>query len=679
MKFDRGQWALQPNTEAIYPLSITDVKVEPDALTISGYNHTIHARWSFIHGSLITVRFTSPMPDVIRVQLTHYKGMKPQQPVFDLDYGLQNEQVETGRDEQTAWLKAGSLTVKVPTQGNWHYSILRDGQPLTESEPKAVGLFAQNDKTYMREQLSMSVGETLYGLGERFSPFVKNGQSIDIWNEDSGTLSEYAYKNVPFYLSSQGYGVLVNHPGRVSFEVASHHTSRVQFSVEGHSLDYYLFGGPTPKDVLQQYTAFSGRPAQLPDWSFGLWLSTSFTTNYNEKDIFDNIERMEELGIPIRVFHFDCFWMKELTWSSFIWDERNFPDAAGLLKRIKAKGINVCLWINPYIAEASELFAEAAEQGFLLHTPQGDVYQVDFWQPGIGFVDFTNPAACAWFKSKLKALLDMGADCFKTDFGESIPTEVRYFDGSDPERMHNYYTYLYNQTVFDLLREEKGEGQAVVFARSTTAGGQKFPVHWGGDNSSSYPSMAETLRGGLSLCLSGFGYWSHDISGFNDTATPDLYKRWVAFGLLSSHSRLHGSSSARMPWLFDEESIAVLRFFNQLKYKLMPYILDVAQEAHECGFPMMRAMLLEFPDDLTCRPLDTQYMLGAALLVAPIFNPHGEARYYLPEGEWRNLLTGEVATGGVWRKETHDYFSLPLWVHSERGQGWSCLQETHGV
>ncbi|MFN8375111.1 MAG: alpha-xylosidase [Anaerolineae bacterium] len=676
MKFDQGHWRLQPGTQALYPVAITDVSIEDNALTIMGYNQRIQGRWSYLDGASISARFTSPMPNVIRVQISHFKGRRARLPMFDLDYALSNPNVSTGRNEREAWLKAGSLAVVAPTQGEWHFAFQRDGQPLTESEPHALAMFTQNGETYLREQLSLQVGETVYGLGERFGAFVKNGQSVEMWNEDGGTNSEYAYKNVPFYLTSQGYGVLVNHPGCVGFEVGSHHVNRVQFSAAGHSLDYYIFGGPTMKDALEQYTALSGRPAAVPEWSFGLWLSTSFTTNYNERDIFANIERMESLGIPIGVFHFDCFWMKELTWCSFLWDERNFPDPAGMLQRIRNKGIKVCLWINPYIAEASPLFAEGAAQGYLLQTPEGDVRQADFWQPGIGFVDFTHPGARAWYAGKLKALMDMGVDCFKTDFGERIPTDVRYHDGTDPERMHNYYAYLYNQTVFELLQQERGEGEAVVFARSTTSGGQKFPVHWGGDNSSTYPSMAETLRGGLSLSLCGYGYWSHDISGFNDTATPDLYKRWVAFGLLSSHSRLHGNSSAKMPWLFDEEAVDVLRYFSRLKSQLMPYLMDMRREAHECGYPMMRAMVLEFPQDMNCRYLDRQYMLGSALLVAPVFSPDGEVVYYLPEGQWRNLLTGETAEGGRWRKEKHGYSSIPLWVHSERGSQWPCLKET---
>lgn len=673
MKFERGHWAILPGIQAVYMLSVADVNVTESALEVTAYDRPIRHRGDYLNGTSVNVRFTSPMPDVIRVQLTHFKGRKSKKPAFDLDYTLSNPAASAGLDENQAWLTTGNLSVVVPTSGEWKYTFLRDGQPLTASLPRSTALMAKKGLTYMREQLSLGAGEVVYGLGERFTAFMKNGQSVDMWNDDGGTDYELTYKNIPFYLTSRGYGVLVNNPGRVSFEAASHHVTSVQFSVEEEELDYYVFGGPTPKSAIEQYTALSGRPALPPEWSFGLWLSTSFTTNYDEKAILANIERMEELGIPVDVFHFDCFWMKELHWCDFLWDRCNFPDPAGMLQRIKAKGIKVCVWINPYIAEASTLFTEGADKGYLLHTPAGDVCQVDEWQPGMGFVDFTNPEARAWYAGKLKALLDMGVDCFKTDFGERIPTDVSYANGADPQRMHNYYSYLYNQTVFELLRQTRGEGEAVLFARSATCGGQKFPVHWGGDNSATYPSMAETLRGGLSLGMCGFGFWSHDISGFIGTATPDLYKRWVAFGLLSSHSRLHGSESVRMPWTFDDESVTVLRFFHRLKRHIMPYLMDAAREAHEHGWPVMRAMALEFPGDPACCSLELQYMLGPALLVAPIFDAGGEVEYYLPHGSWRNLLTGEIVQGSGWRKEKHGYLSLPLWVSQERGDRWTCL------
>jgi alpha-D-xyloside xylohydrolase len=454
--------------------------------------------------------------------------------------------------------------------------------------------------------------------------------------------------------------VFINHPEKVSFEIASEKVERIQFSVPGETLEYFVIYGPTPKEVLERYTALTGRPALPPAWSFGLWLTTSFTTNYDEETVTGFIQGMADRDVPLHVFHFDCFWMKEFHWVNFEWDQRVFPDPQGMLKRLKERGLKICVWINPYIAQRSAMFDEGMENGYLLMRPNGDVWQTDKWQAGMGVVDFTNPAACKWFGDKLRGLVDMGVDCFKTDFGERIPTDVVYFDGSDPVAMHNYYTYLYNKTVFEVLEEKLGRDEATVFARSATTGGQQFPVHWGGDSTATFESMAESLRGGLSLSLSGFGFWSHDIGGFEQTASADVYKRWCGFGLLSSHSRLHGSSSYRVPWLFDEEAVDVLRFFTRLKCRLMPTLWGAAHEAHERGIPVMRPMPLEFPGDPACDTLDRQYMLGGALLVAPVFTPEGMVDYYLPAGRWTNFFTGAVVEGGRWVREQHGYLSLPL-------------------
>ncbi|MDU5262893.1 MAG: alpha-xylosidase, partial [Clostridium celatum] len=515
------------------------------------------------------------------------------------------------------------------------------------------GQFLSNEgiETFMRDQLSLSVGEAVYGLGERFTPFVKNGQSIDCWNEDGGTSTEQSYKNVPFYITNKGYGVFVNHPERVSFEVGSELVTKVQFSVPGETLDYFIITGDDMKEVLENYTSLTGKPALPPAWSFGLWLTTSFTTNYDEETVTQFVDGMAERDIPLHVFHFDCFWMKGFNWCNFEWDNEVFPDPKAMLERLKAKGLKICVWINPYIAQESSLFEEGRDNGYFIKRPNGDVWQWDMWQPGMAIVDFTNPEACKWYADKLRDLMEMGVDCFKTDFGERIPVECTYFDGSDPVKMHNYYTQMYNKVVFDVVKEVKGENEAVLFARSATAGGQQFPVHWGGDCTSEYESMAESLRGGLSLCLSGFGFWSHDIGGFESTSTPDVYKRWAAFGLLSSHSRLHGSTSYRVPWLYDEESCEVVKFFTNLKCSIMPYLFKTANDAATKGIPTMRAMILENQNDPACRYLDRQYMLGDSILVAPIFNEDGIAEYYLPHGTWTNFITGEKHEGGRWKTE----------------------------
>jgi alpha-D-xyloside xylohydrolase len=660
MKFTDGYWEMQPGVTPHYAAHVHETEHDAESLTAYAVTRRLNHRGDTLNQPLLTVRYSSPMPDVIRVQAVHHKGQRDRGPHFGLAGEHPPVHMEDG--ETAATLTSGGLTVRVAKGADWRVDFLAGDRVLTSSGWRALGIVDTPAGRFIHEQLNLGVGECVYGLGERFTPFVRNGQVVDLWNEDGGTASELAYKNVPFYLTNRGYGVFVNHPERVSYEVASEKVERVQFSVPGEALDYFIIYGPTPKEILARYTALTGRAALPPPWSFGLWLTTSFTTDYDEATVSSFIQGMADRDLPLHVFHFDCFWMKEFHWCDFQWDRRVFPDPVAMLARLKARGLRICVWINPYIAQRSALFDEGMAEGYLVKTPEGDIWQWDKWQSGMGLVDFTNPRACRWYADKLRGLLDMGVDCFKTDFGERIPTEVVWYDGSDPAKMHNYYSYLYNKTVFELLEAERGVGEATVFARSATAGGQQFPVHWGGDSTATFESMAESLRGGLSLGLSGFGFWSHDIGGFEQTASADVYKRWCAFGLLSSHSRLHGSSSYRVPWLYDEEAVDVLRHFTKLKCRLMPYLFGQAVRAHTTGTPVLRAMMLEFPDDPACDTLDRQYMLGDALLAAPVFTADGAVNYYLPPGRWTHFLTGAVVEGGRWQRETHDYLSLPLMV-----------------
>jgi alpha-D-xyloside xylohydrolase len=334
------------------------------------------------------------MPGVIRVQLSHFKGIKEKTPSFE----IQSKQHTPNcyETENEAILISGDLSVKI-NKDNWSVGFFHKDHFLTVSGNRSTAYIKEGSTAYMREQLDLSVGECVYGLGERFTPFVKNGQVVDIWNKDGGTNSEQAYKNIPFYLTNKGYGVFVNHPELVSFEIGSEKVSRVHFSVTGEELDYFIIDGPTLKEAIRRYTDLTGKPALPPAWSFGLWLTTSFTTNYDEKTVNHFVDGMAERGIPLRVFHFDCFWMKEFEWSNFEWDERMFPDPEGMLRRLKDKGLNICVWINPYIAQKSKLFDEAAQNGYLIKKPNGDVWQWDLWQAGMGIVDFTNPEACSWF------------------------------------------------------------------------------------------------------------------------------------------------------------------------------------------------------------------------------------------------------------------------------------------
>ena len=574
MKFTEGYWCTKKEITPLYATEFADSRREGDELILYAPGKHIAGRGDCLNLGMLTVRLSSPMEDVIKVSVRHFEGTAYNGPFARIHQTSPHVTVEETEDEIR--YQSGRTTAVIDKRPNcWGIRFLDGERELTSTGYRNMAHMTNRDtgKTYMVEQLAIDVDECIYGLGERYTPFVKNGQVVEMWNEDGGTASEITYKNIPFYITNKGYGVLLDNEGDAAYEIASEKVERLQFSVEGERLDYYVINGSTPKGTISKYTELTGKPALPPAWSFGLWLTTSFTTNYDEGTTSGFIQGMADRDIPLHVFHFDCYWMEAYEWCNFTWDPKTFPDPAGMLKRYHDRGLKICVWINPYIGQKSPLFQEGMEHGYLIRKTNGDVWQTDMWQAGMGLVDFTNPDAAAWYQGKLKTLLDMGVDCFKTDFGERVPVkDIAYYDGSDPVKMHNYYTYLYNQAVFQLLERERGTGEAVLFARSATVGGQQFPAHWGGDCSATYPSMAETIRSGLSLACAGFGFWSHDISGFENTAPADIYKRWCQFGLLSSHSRLHGSSSYRVPWLFDDEACDVLRKFVKLKCALMPYL-----------------------------------------------------------------------------------------------------------
>lgn len=598
MKFTNGYWMIRDGVDALYAREAYELAADAttESLNVLAPTSVVRGRYDTLNLPTFNVDITTPAEGVIRVCAEHWQGAT-EYPGFPLnadepgnrDYvtvqANGNGDGEVGVNGADVTLTTGGLTVKVVKGAPWNLTFIgEDGKVLTESAGKSLGRFklgAESNVTaqpvsefgvtmdgsardesdvFIAIQLHLSVGEDVYGLGERFGAYVKNGQSVDIWNEDGGTASEQGYKDIPFYMTSNGYGVLVNNRGHVSFEIGSENT---------------------------------------------------------EATINSFIDGMAERDIPLAAFHYDCYWMCEFHWCDFEWDKRFFGDIESTLKRLHE------------------------DKGYLVRKPNGEVWQTDFWQAGMGLVDFTNPAAREWFKDKVKALLNQGVDAIKTDFGERIPRDVVWYDGSPKLSMHNWYTQLYNQAVFEAIEETYGKGNACLYAPSATVGGQQQPVHWGGDCESTFNGMAQSLRAGLSLTSSGFGFWSHDIGGF-EGAFPDpaVYKRWVAFGMLGSHSRLHGSTVYRVPWLFDEEdekngvalvpgqtAVDVVREFTKLKLELMPYVYQLGLQPHANGTPVMRSMFVEFPDDPACRTLDRQYMFGPSMLVAPVFTYSGEVSY----------------------------------------------------
>lgn len=663
MKYLNGNWLVKDGFSIDYGQCIYDSRIEDNKLTLWVPFKEITDPGMTLDDGMITLEISSPRENIINTKIINYRGSVDHGPNFKLNQD-KNISPEIKETVDKFIFKSGKTKLEISKGSQILFHYFYENELKVEVAARSIArIFDPDSNVHMSNSFVLEPGEKIYGLGERFSNFFKNGQEIEMWNADGGTETMQSYKNIPLYLSNRKYGIFVDSSEKVSYEIASQQVDRVEFSVPDQTLSYYFIGGSDNKEVLDHYTALTGRPPLLPAWSYGLWLTTSFTTKYDEQTVMSFINGMLKRKIPLSVFHFDCCWMKPTEWCNFEWDPDIFPDPEGLLKKIHNKGIKICVWINPYIAQKSRLFDEGMKNGYFIKKTNGDIWQWDKWQAGMAIVDFTNPDAISWYQGYLKELLSQGVDVFKTDFGERIPSKgVKFFDGSDPKKMHNYYTLLYNKVVTEAIADVKGEKEALVFARSATVGSQCYPVHWGGDSSSNYSSMAETLRSGLSFGMSGFGYWSHDISGFEASATPDLYRRWTQFGLLSSHSRYHGSTTYKVPWLYGEKSVENTKKYTNLKLKLLPYLMAMSNEVHYHGTPILRSMVLEFPDDPGCEDLDMQYMLGSNLLVAPIFNDQGLATFYVPkaEGTWISILAGKAYEGGKWYKEKFDDITLPL-------------------
>jgi alpha-D-xyloside xylohydrolase len=283
VKFTDGNWMMQKGVRAFYPAHVYSAEKSSDGLTVIASKEIRH-RGDTLDGPLLTIRLSSSMEDVVRVSIQHLTGGVDRGPHFPLTPDCSDPQPDVRITDEYAAIVSGQIEARVRLKGEWEISFHGGGRSLTRSGSRGTGCVeVEGEGGYLHEQLNLAVGEYVYGLGERFTAFVKNGQVVETWNKDGGAGSEQVYKSVPFYLTNRGYGIFVNHTGCVSFEVASEKVSRVQFSVPGQSLEYFVIYGPTPKEILSKYCSLTGFPALPPAWSFGLWLTTSFTTSYDEQ------------------------------------------------------------------------------------------------------------------------------------------------------------------------------------------------------------------------------------------------------------------------------------------------------------------------------------------------------------------------------------------------------------
>ena len=645
-----------------------------------------------------SVRISFASESIYRVQMYPFcRTDVRQNPVFEFP-AFREFQVR--EDELFIYISTSRLELSI-RKCPWEISVKLDGRPLTEEHIKDFDVnqrykamplgfeydLATKEVTETYETYYMRVDEGFYGFGEKFTEFNKRGQIVEVWQKDAlSTNSDASYKGMPYFMSSYGYSMLLNTFTKTRFDMGACSEVSYTMSSKDAYIDYYVFCNRSYKGLIRDYTAKSGRSEMIPKWAFGFWMSKmSYMTREEVEAV---VSRAEEFGMSMDVVHID-FWHSSESSDILEFDEERFPNPGEMIAGLNRKGVQLSCWMFPYVPKfgrgdekvIAPAFAKMSELGYLVKNKEGGICEfipMEGDEEGSGEVmaaiDFTNPEAVEYVKGRIRKLMELGVGVMKTDFSEEIPETAVFFDGMTGKENHNKYPLLYAKTIYEASREvrEKEGKKALLWGRSGYAGSQNYPANWAGDSSTHKNNLAAILRGGLSVGISGVSFWGFDIGGFyncdyeGNRAKPDdeEYVRSTQMGLLSPLSRSHGQATPREPWEYSEAAQEAFLKINKFRYRLFPYLYSLAAETHREGIPMMRAMLLEFQDDLNTRELSTQYMLGNALLVAPVFDQQVQ-HVYLPAGSWVDWNTGKRVEGGRWIPEDCPLDMLPLYFRED--------------
>ncbi|MCC5949259.1 MAG: DUF4968 domain-containing protein [Nitriliruptoraceae bacterium] len=553
-----------------------------------------------------------------------------------------------------------SVTLSPPT-GESHL----DGRALSDAWPwffrslTPLGWVLDDDgRPVVSETSVLSQNEALFGLGERFLGLDKRGQRIDLWHANAaGQTWPESYKNVPLHLSTQGAGTFLNTTAPVTYHLGDSSATHQSWHVASAQLDWFLIHGPSFDEILDRYTALTGRPQLPPRWSYGLWMSRmSYRTQQEVEQVADDLRTHD---IPTDVVHIDTDWFATPWVNDLTFCPQRFPDPGAMIERLRANDLRLTLWQLPYLSVRSRLYTEAAAHGYLAMR-DGEVAHIGGFFGEAGVVDVTNPEAAAWYASRFDALFDLGVAAIKTDFGEGAPADAEWFDG-DGVDVHNLYPLLYNRAIFERTLERTGEG--LIWGRAATAGSQRYPVYWGGDPAARFEDLGNVLAGGLSLALCGFPFWSQDIGAFAGEPTERLYIRWAQAGLFMTHPRAHGAGP-REPWAFGARAEELFRHWAVERYRLLPYLWSEAEALAPVGSPVMRPLVLDHTDDPTTYRIHDAFLLGRSLLVAPVVTAEDRRAVYLPAGDWVRWGTDEPHAGRQWLDVAAPLEELPRFLRA---------------
>jgi len=672
--------------DAVVPL-FGDPEREYDFLaTLASYRTSdggIDAALESFDGRMAKVRFRFVTPEIVRVQYVLDREPPGSTPML-VEPLPPTPDVRVSEDGTAIVLSSGALRLRVERRP-FRWSLydaegdvvaaqeINDGALLEHVSLPAGWSQRDGGPPDFHETLALRPDEQLYGLGESFGALNRRGTRAIAWSRDShGTnTTPLTYLNIPFFWSTRGFGVFINQSSRIVYELGYPSQVVNAFRVDDPYLDYFLIYGPSPNEIIERYWLLTGRGGLPPLWSFGVWMSRCMYRDAEQ--VRGVVDRMRELEIPLDVVNIDPRWLEhrkhhERDACDFVWDEAAFGTPEEFSGWLRDRHVRLCLWENPYVWRGTPLYEEGVKKGYFALGPDGQpARSLDNEREAVVF-DFTNPEAARFWQDQHRPLLRAGVSAFKTDYGEGVPPQARFSDGATGRETHNVFPLLYNRAVWEAIEQEKGE--AVVFGRSGYAGSQRYPLNWVGDTQCTWEGMAAALRAGLSLSASGIPFWSHDIGGFWNPQSmgqgpdPALYIRWAQWGLLSSHARFHGVRG-REPWWYGDEAVDVVRKYARLRYWLLPYLWSCANDAVATSAPLVRPLVWAYPDDPTAYHVDSEYLLGPWLLVAPVFDPKGRARVYLPRGRWFDFWSDEALDGPRWLDLNVPLDRLPLYVRDD--------------
>lgn len=608
---------------------------------------------------------------------------------FELDeslmvvkYDWEKLPIKESEDESRFLISTNLLTVEI-AKSPFSISVYdKDGTLL--SSDAAKGTVKLGDAVSATKQLQAD--EHFFGFGERMDFVDQRNKKISL-NVGRGkglphevgayNILEANYSPIPFFMSTKGYGVFLHNSYETEWDMGYTEDDEYSFGAVNGELDYYFIYGPKFTNIVSYYTDLTGKSPLLPKFAFGLHVGTYSGGTWGHEELTSDqyvialARKFRELGIPIDILWLDSTWRifgeaggKGAT--SFEWRE-TFKDPAGMFDSLYAMNYGmVGLHLRPRFdnGKTMNLLDQARAQGYVYPEPDKDGKEQG------EFVNFFDQKSVDWWwNNGVKKVADQGAMFLKTDEGSAFGGQANESDKMGPvdetaQKLHNLFPLVYAKAPYEKF-QENNEIRGLNQTREGYAGIQRYPFIFAGDWPSEWQYFLPVIRAGINIGLSGVGYWTHCMGGFEHVADPELYIRWVQFGMFSPVAMVFGMDhpSYKEPWNYGEEAFENFKKYDHLRYKLIPYIYSNAYSMYKTGSPLMKALVLEYQNDQNVYNIDDQYLFGEDLMICPVVVKGAKTRtVYLPEGTWFDYWTGERYDGKQYIHVTTPLDHMPIFA-----------------